>query len=376
MAMGLNFTLILSNSGAPLLHDGEVVYLCKQATWISGAGTVTLSSHRLFFVDNSHASEIELQNIRRINVEPARLFSRAVRPLLVTLSSPEELTVEVTFKTQTDSGEFFSLLSRVLAQKNWGDAPPSLLAARPVGISGIIRHREREKQQTGKLAMNSFVDLDALMRHTRTIVVAMERCQTQVTAEANKAENARLHDIISQIGIRSPVTRSSAGLGYHEGLARELANFIKTGRHLERTGGILTLPDLYCLWNRARGMTLVSPDDLVQAAHLLGPLGLQISLRSFDTGVVVVQGMSHQDDLMGARLEAFAQEKIYVTPYQVAKLLDIPLPISRGHLKRAEEQGHLCRDECEYTGTINYYPNKLLDFYHHTPRILTGPTQN
>jgi ESCRT-II complex subunit VPS36 len=46
----------------------------------------------------------------------------------------------------------------------------------------------------------------------------------------------------------------------------QLADFLRGP--LERAGGMMTLPDVYCLFNRARGTELVSPDDLLQV--LLG----------------------------------------------------------------------------------------------------------
>lgn len=35
---------------------------------------------------------------------------------------------------------------------------------------------------------------------------------------------------------------------------------------------MITLSDVYCLYNRARGTELVSPDDLLEAAQLLNKL--------------------------------------------------------------------------------------------------------
>lgn len=37
---------------------------------------------------------------------------------------------------------------------------------------------------------------------------------------------------------------------------------------MQRTGGIMPLPDVYCLYNRARGTELISPDDLLSAVRL------------------------------------------------------------------------------------------------------------
>lgn len=44
----------------------------------------------------------------------------------------------------------------------------------------------------------------------------------------------------------------------------QLADFLRVP--LERAGGMMTLPDVYCLFNRARGTELVSPDDLLQVS--------------------------------------------------------------------------------------------------------------
>lgn len=45
--------------------------------------------------------------------------------------------------------------------------------------------------------------------------------------------------------------------------AAQLADFLVP--HVERQGGVLTMPDVYCLFNRARGSELVSPTDVIKA---------------------------------------------------------------------------------------------------------------
>jgi EAP30/Vps36 family len=116
-----------------------------------------------------------------------------------------------------------------------------------------------------------------------------------------------LTDDLVSMGIATPVTKETAGRKYHKELARQVTPVSNTlsmrsmsmlvrPRHnitrnlrrdiepeemlavlqladflrgpLERAGGMMTLPDVYCLFNRARGTELVSPDDLLQV--LLG----------------------------------------------------------------------------------------------------------
>ena len=64
------------------------------------------------------------------------------------------------------------------------------------------------------------------------------------------------------MGIASPVTRQTAGALFHQQLALQLADFLAP--HLEHARGVMTLPDTYCLFNRARGTELVSPEDLIK----------------------------------------------------------------------------------------------------------------
>ena len=51
----------------------------------------------------------------------------------------------------------------------------------------------------------------------------------------------------------------------------QLADFLVTP--MERAGGMMPLPDAYCLYNRARGTELVSPDDLTAAVKLFPKVG-------------------------------------------------------------------------------------------------------
>lgn len=77
-------------------------------------------------------------------------------------------------------------------------------------------------------------------------------------------------------------------------LELQLAHFLVP--QLRKAGGIITLADVYCLFNRARGAELISPDDLLQAVNLFPSTGASMSLRAFPTGVLVVQSDSHDDD--------------------------------------------------------------------------------
>ena len=67
----------------------------------------------------------------------------------------------------------------------------------------------------------------------------------------------------------------------------------------------MSLADCYCRVNRARGLELLSPEDLLRACKMLESLNLPLVLRKFDTGVMVLQLSSHSDEaIVEATIEA------------------------------------------------------------------------
>lgn len=56
------------------------------------------------------------------------------------------------------------------------------------------------------------------------------------------------------------VSKDTSGKMYHQALSLEVEKFLAT--IIDKLGGVVGLVDLYCMYNRARGTDLISPDDL------------------------------------------------------------------------------------------------------------------
>lgn len=144
-----------------------------------------------------------------------------------------------------------------------------VFTTRTAGVGGIIRRTEHTRAAQDKLATEAFEDLSALMGKAREVVAVIERYGTVLAAKQQEAaqagsqgggedgdkKSAELEGLLRDMGIMSnPVTRSSAGSLYHQELARQLAEFLLGGRgkgaDLKGRGGMLTLHDAFCLFNR------------------------------------------------------------------------------------------------------------------------------
>jgi len=146
---------------------------------------------------------------------------------------------------------------------------------------------------------------------------------------------------------------------YHRELAKQVADVLSAQSRLQRMGGLVTLTDLYCLLNRARGSQLVSPDDLLQSCKLLGHMAAGMYLRRFSSGLLAVQSEAFDEDGMCTQILALAARQtdggIFAT--QVASTFHMSLVVASNHLEVAVIRGSLCVDRSR-RGT-RYFENRF-----------------
>lgn len=116
------------------------------------------------------------------------------------------------------------------------------------------------------------------------------------------------------------------------------------------------MADVYCRVNRARGLQLLSPEDLLNACRLLnGP----IKLRSFPSGAMVLQLESQDDELTACETLDLVKKNAPVAVEELAKLKNISLLLAKEHLIAAELLAKICRDES--MEGLRFYPNCILN---------------
>ncbi|KAK9822045.1 hypothetical protein WJX74_002862 [Apatococcus lobatus] len=222
------------------------------------------------------------------------------------------------------------------------------------GVAGILRREEQLAAAADRNMDEAFRDLHGLMTLAQEMVTLAERFRVSLAEKGRQegdageeAGEAAMAAELASLGIASPVTKDMAGAQFHQQLSRQLADFLRP--RLERSGGLMPMPDVYCLFNRARGTELVSPDDLLQAVKLFASIHAGLALRTFSSGVLVIQSSSHSDQQVCERVRGMVQGKEGLGPAlsasDVAQALQVPLAIAQEHLLLAEGAGVLCRDD-------------------------------
>lgn len=232
-----------------------------------------------------------------------------------------------------------------------------------VGIAGL-EQRGLEMRKNNELVIGTaFEDLEALMASAKEIVALAESFSRGGGSEAN----ALLAESASQLGLvtTKDIAGSSNESLYLSELSRNLAEFLTDDSRaiLRKAGGIISLVDLWAIFNRARGgVELVSPMDFEKAARLWEELKLPVRLRTFKSGVMVVQSKDRTDEttikaLLGCMHDLHEippeQEVAWdwqafgrgVTSLDVAERFGWSLGVAEEELEMAEERGVLCREE-------------------------------
>ncbi|XP_047334718.1 vacuolar protein sorting-associated protein 36 [Impatiens glandulifera] len=225
-----------------------------------------------------------------------------------------------------------------------------------VGVAGILRKEQEIWENTDKSLQEAFQDMNALMSKAKEMMMLAEKMRLKLLSGSSNQASGLVDDELGSkeemqnwllsVGIISPVTKESAGALYHQQLSRQLADFVKSP--LERAGGMINLIDIYCLFNRARGTELISPDDLLQACSIWEKFDVPVMLRKFDSGVMVIQNKSHSDEEVLSRIKALVLKpcalKTGISASDAAMILGIAPGMAKEHLLNAESKGLLCRD--------------------------------
>jgi len=240
---------------------------------------------------------------------------------------------------------------------------------RSVGIAGLERRGLEQKKNNEVMIGSAFEDLEALMTSAKEIIALAEQfaSQANIGTNGNSEASALISQSASALGLVT--TKDMLGSGseslYISELSRNLAEWLTddTRGILRKEGGIITLVDLWAVFNRARGgVELISPTDFEKAARMWEKLKLPVRLRRFKSGLLVVQGSDRTDEKTVASLLAWLRElhdnppsqdvpwdwRTYgrgVTAQETAEKFGWSVGIATEELEMAEENGALCREQ-------------------------------
>ncbi|VDN02703.1 unnamed protein product [Thelazia callipaeda] len=372
---------IIIQSGHVAIYDGDT----KQTAYEQGTASLTL--HRIIWADsNDPDCRLILHHslVAGIEKHHKSMFRRGGKIILSLHPKPPGQQkgpftsssynfIRLVFRNGGED-EFYEKYKEALGLNTWGKIPSgststtfissrnyNTVTPRAVGIAGIEKRLAENHHRTHESISQAFEDMSRLMEYAREMVSLSKIITDKLRAkkgEISDDETVRFKAYLLSLGVSDPVTKSTFGSSaeYYKKLAEELAAVLSAP--LKECGGMMALPDVYCRINRARGLELLSPEDLLNACQMLENMNLSISLNRFESGVMVVQlkEMSVETTVDNTTELVTAMGTCNAT--DLAKCLGITVILAKERLLAAEAQAKLCRDDT--VEGLTFYPNRFL----------------
>jgi len=368
----------LTQAGLPLLIDSEVLLHSGESLSIYFGetkkyrkGHCQLTNHRILWTDGKnirhslHLKHIKFAvtksgfvgmsspkiivhlNDREVVQRPKKgQWDNLQQPKIVKVPPPDPGYIMLSFHDGTRD-PFLKLLTKALQSRAWHkkqEEEKRDFTTKAAGIRGLMAENKRKQEQQKKVVNEAFEDLESLMVHAKAMVNLANRLAA--SSEAKEQPN-EFDSMLHGMGIVSPVTKSAAGSQYHSLLARQLVDFLI--KPMKRCGGMMTLTDIYCFYNKARGTQLVSPDDLLAACRLMEAMEMPMRLKRFEkTGVMVLQLNEFNEENQTKKILDLIVRKCDgrgIDELRLSQLLNMSINLAREQLLSAELKGFLCRDD-------------------------------
>ncbi|KAK4053648.1 Vacuolar protein-sorting-associated protein 36 [Microbotryomycetes sp. JL221] len=274
-----------------------------------------------------------------------------------TSTSSEPSFVRLSFRKGGEKA-FYTSLKDALAKKAWdldsskpttktrkgtGDVSADNIARQgtpSAGIDAILKGIDLDTRDRDDTMEDAFKDLDALMSKAKDMASNVsclihislaksinERLSSSTTStattsadsttEAKAAASSLASVSLARIGlVDAPITADmvSDERAYHQELAKELGQLLcrrrrnGQGQQDHEFGllqqGVMGLDQVWCLWNRARGVALVPPSSLRSCAPYLPQYtNPQISIMTFESsGLTILHTSQYSVQQFSARL--------------------------------------------------------------------------
>ena len=271
-------------------------------TWVDRTTnvSVTITTHRILFQQSEATSSsigvmhkgrfLHLSHLSGCELEAA-LF-KSPRILLITLLG-ELFLIFRGDKASQDAKDALQNLQTALRRKEWETAERLERQSKQVnqrsqktkvGVDAIISRNMARHEQAATVTESAFTgDAETLLQEAASLVKIIQKyVATLDRHESNNDEdNDKLAALLQNMGMTTALRKADfkgRENAYYAQLARQLADFL---RPKLKESLMMTLTDVYCLYNRARGTNLISPEDLLQAVDRLDDLRLGLSARTF-----------------------------------------------------------------------------------------------
>jgi len=337
-------------------HRGNVILTATHLFWTSGEACISLQLRYIVYMESTVTETLFGSKIKTIIIHLSPSENTNPGPVACAKSG----YIKLDFKDKIPDG-FLDTFQVTVANKKWAAGQVSRQFRS--GIGGIEK-KIYEKQKASDISITeAFKDLDRLMITAKDMVLLSKNISEKIKEKQGAIsddETVRFKSYLLGLGVDDPVTKSSFTdtNAYYTTLCKEIIKIINVS--LDEVGGTMTLAEVYCRVNRARGMDLLSPEDLKHACYMMNnDTSSPVKLKEFDSGVLALQSSSCNEAVMLKKTIKALQTHGSLSSQELSTSIGVSLVLAKEYLLAAEKNGKSCRDES--IEGLRFYLNKFLD---------------
>ncbi|KAG0140432.1 hypothetical protein CROQUDRAFT_665191 [Cronartium quercuum f. sp. fusiforme G11] len=271
---------------------------------------------------------------------------------------------------------FYNSLKTALQMKAWTTSQ-NLSRQRAIGgIEGILRSMDSKLLAEQSEMNEGLKDLQALMTKAKDMVQMAQSLNSKLSAlevstgkiKSNDEETI-IRSSLLKLGLPTPAVTSDMLKSeeiYLIELTKELLSVLREGKvfggNSSEIKGIVSLDQIWCIWNRARGVALVSPTDLLSVCERLPTFteNQEICLSTFRSGLKVLHTSHYKPEIFGARLQsAFELERVGLTTVEIAQAETLSVSLTYELIELVEiRSGDIVRDG-DSKSALKWWPNLI-----------------
>ncbi|OQR73320.1 vacuolar protein-sorting-associated protein 36-like [Tropilaelaps mercedesae] len=331
--------------GERIVTTADSVALYEEKQLVHEKGLLKLTNQRLLWIGPPVIS-MDLDRILSTSYD-AGTWTKSEKILLAVSS---ELTFRLSFRGG-GCKDFLLRLEAALRAKEWlyGVARKGI----GIGIGGIQKKIQTRAEQTDLHISAAFEDLSNLMASAKDMVELSQKLMTKSRDKSlTDDETAQFRSQLLSIGLSE--SSAHAGDSGDKQLQQQISRVLLPA--CESSSGMMSLTEAYCRINRARGLGLLSPEDMLAA---LGSIQHPIKLATFSSGLRVVQLSSLDETVWKEKIVSLIKEAGCLSAEQLAIRLKTSAVLALERLLQVEDCDRACRDD-SVDGLV-FYPNRFLE---------------
>ncbi|VVC45040.1 EAP30,Vacuolar protein sorting protein 36, GLUE domain,Winged helix-turn-helix DNA-binding domain,PH [Cinara cedri] len=337
-------------------HRGNIILTATRFFWTLGEAWLSLQLRYIVYIECTVTDTLFGSKIKTIVIHLLPSDNTNPGPVACVTGN----YIKLDFKDKVPEG-FFDVFQKTIGEKKWliGKIPHHIRT----GIGGIEKNIYEKQKASDVSITDAFKDLDRLMITAKDMVMISKNISEKIKEKQGAIsddETVRFKSYLLGLGVDDPVTRSSFtdSNSYYTTLCKEIIKIIQVS--LDEVGGTMALAEVYCRVNRARGLDLLSPEDLMHACFMMNSdTSSPIKLKQFDSGVLALQSSMCEESVVLKKIVEALKISGSLSAQELSTSIGVSVLLAKEYLLTAEKNGKSCRDES--IEGLKFYLNKFLE---------------